>query len=223
MDMKQVTHIVPVGVKRDDILDGLKQYLIHRAVLLIGEDNRKCRDVAKELEKALKGYADVEKVDAWTNDVFELALRLVDIIEAEEKRGKEVMLNISCSSGNTGVACYLASLTTNSKVYTTVAEPDSGRASKVQEILLFPKKDIPAEQINILVSLYNGVAESLDELISRIKPELKKNTTAFNNERARICYHVKSLRNIGLIETEKTGKNLRIALNPIGQLYLKSK
>lgn len=223
MEMKQVTHIVPVGIKKDDILDGLKQHLIHKAVLLVGEDNKKCTRVAKELESALHGFADVEKVNVKDTDVFDMALKLVDIIEKETKRNREVMLNVSCSSGNTGIACYLASLATNAKIYTTITKPGGGRILNVQEILLFPKKEIPTEQICILESLKGRGVDSLDELIVRIKPHLKKNTTPFNNERARICHHIKSLKNNGLIETEKVGKNLKINLNPIGMLYLKGK
>lgn len=221
MEMKQVTHIVPVGIKKNDILDGLKQHLIHKAVLLIGEENKKCDEVARELESALHGFADVEKVNVRTNDVFDLALTLVDVIERETKKNREVMLNISCSSGNTGVACYLASLSTNSKIYTTITDPANGKIVRVQEIPLFPKKDIPAEQVDILNHLNDAGVDSLDELIMRIKPRLKKNTSAFNNERARICHHIKALKSTNLIETEKVGKNLRISLNPIGRLYLK--
>jgi DNA-binding transcriptional ArsR family regulator len=221
--MKQVTHIISVGEGKETILDGLKQHLIHKAVLLINNNNEECLGVANELENALNGFADVKRENLEDKNIFEIALKLVDIIKKERASKSEVLLNVTSSSGNIGIACYLASLTTDTKIYTTVTNEKNGDMLRIQEILPFPKKEIPKEQVCILEFLNEKEVESLDELIIRIKPKIKKNTTLFNNERARICHHIKSLKNNGLIETEKVGKTLKIEINSIGELYLKGK
>jgi len=221
--MKQVTHIISVGGGKGTILDGLKQHLIHKAVLLINNNNAECLGVANELENALNGFADVKRENLEDKNIFEIALKLVDIIKKERASKSEVLLNVSSSSGDIGIACYLASLTTDTKIYTTVTNEKNGDLLRIQEILPFPKKEIPKEQVCILEFLNEKEVESLDELIIRIKPKIKKNTTLFNNERARICHHIKSLKNNGIIETEKVGKTLKIEINSIGELYLKGK
>ena len=76
--------------------------------------------------------------------------------------------------------------------------------------------------MEILRKLEGGV-ESLDELVSRIKPELKKGTQEYNNERSRLSHHIKKLEKDGFIETKKVKKNLHIKLTILGEIYLRGK
>ncbi len=226
-DLKQVTHIIPTGTSKDRILQGLKQHLVHKAVLLVGFDDTLEKNLivktARAIDDALRGFAEVEILELETNDVFEIALKLVDMINNERKNNREVMINASCSTSNVGIACYIAALATKATLYTTVSKCGKDKLPKVQLISPFPLKEIPPEQIEILEALLGKGVDSLDELINKMRPHLKKNTTAFNNERARICHHIRALREAGLVETEKVGKNLRVNLNSIGQIYLKGK
>lgn len=225
-ELKQVTHILPVGINKDKLLQGLKQYLVHKAVLIVNKsapvDREKVKYVAGEMQDALRGFAEVEVIEMNTQNPIDTALKLVDIIKKENSSGRDVMINVSCCAGNIGIACYMASEITGAKMYTAITSGE-GKETEVLNILqipTFPIKDIPQEQIEILDALCESNVDSLDELISRMRPELNKNTNAFNNERARICHHVKVLRENGFVETEKIGKNLRIRLNSLGQIYV---
>ena len=63
----------------------------------------------------------------------------------------------------------------------------------------------------------------MDELIAKLKPEFKKETKEYTNERARLSHHLKALGNYGFINSERSGKNIRLSLSKIGEIYAKGK
>ena len=63
-------------------------------------------------------------------------------------------------------------------------------------------------------------APSIDELIYRMKPEIRKGSNEHNSERARVSHHLRKLKKWGLVDTEKAGKNLRIRLTKLGKVYV---
>lgn len=227
--LKKITHIIPVGFSRERVLQSTKQYLVHKVILLLADGNpkegKKIESVALDLEVAFKGFAEVECIRVVNEDVFDITLVLIRKIKQELNDGNEVMINASCSMRNIGIACYTASLITNTKMYTMIPKyKKSGgvEVEKVVEIPFLPLRDVSQEQMDILNALNNnrGVA-SLDELIVIMNPGMNKDTPAFTNERARICHHIRILRDtLGFLETEKIGKNLRVRLSKLGNLYV---
>ena len=75
--------------------------------------------------------------------------------------------------------------------------------------------------MQILTVLEEHIVDSIDELIARLKPELKKETKEHTNERARMSHHIKSLSNYGFLNSERSGKNIRLNLSKIGEIYAK--
>jgi DNA-binding transcriptional ArsR family regulator len=93
----------------------------------------------------------------------------------------------------------------------------------IKEILpipFFPIKEVSDEQMQILKALENNDVASVDELISKLRPKLEKETRDYTNERARLSHHLKSLRNDGFLESEKVGKTIKLRLSRIGKIYI---
>ena len=88
---------------------------------------------------------------------------------------------------------------------------------------MFPGiKDISKEQFKILKGLSGngGSVDSVDELISIVNPEASPDRSDYQKERARFSYHLKELKKDGFIETEKEGKNVKVRLSKIGEIYV---
>ncbi|MHC1576832.1 MAG: hypothetical protein ACXQTE_05705, partial [Methanosarcinaceae archaeon] len=58
---------------------------------------------------------------------------------------------------------------------------------------------------------------------SRLKPDLKKGTDKYNNERSRLSHHIKKLKADGFMETEKKGKKLMMRRSVLGEIYMRGK
>lgn len=63
------------------------------------------------------------------------------------------------------------------------------------------------------------MAHGKDELILRIKPNLKDEN--LSGERSRLNHHIRQLKTYGLIGTKKSGKNIVIQREALGELYIK--
>lgn len=236
MAIEIVTHIVPVGHTKEKLVNSIiknsiKQFPVHKVILLIGNDlnvsgEKEVYDTAIEVEKDLKGFASIEKKVVEKLDVFKSAIEILDIIKKERKMGNEVKINISSSLHTIGIACYIAALVSNTAIYSALPEYKNNKVIGIKEILtipFFPIKDINEEQIQILKILEIEGVNSVEELISKLKPELKKETKGYLNERARLSHHLKSLGNHGFINSERSGKNVKLSLSRIGEIYTKGK
>lgn len=227
MALKQVTHIVPVGHTKEKLVDSIRQFPVHRVVLIVGEDlnvsgEDKVYDTAKEIEKELKGFVEIEwrKVDKL--DVLNGAIDILKIIKEERASGKEVKINVTGSLRTIGIACYIAALVSNVEIYSALPAYKNGKVIGIKEILkipFFPIKELPEEQLEILQVLQGNSTSSVDELIARLKPKLRKGTREYANERARLSHHLKILREDGFLESEKAGKNVKLKLSRIGEIY----
>jgi len=231
MALKQVTHIVPVGHTKEKLVDSIRQFPVHKVILVVGKDRGvsgedKVYITAREIERELKGFVEIEwrKVDKL--DVLNGAIDILKIVKEERARGREVKINVTGSLRTIGIACYIAALVTNIEIYSALPAYKNGKVVGIKEISpipFFPIKELPEEQMQILRALQgNGVA-SIDELIARLKPKLKKGTRDYANERARLSHHLKLLREDGFVEGEKAGKNVKLKLSKIGEIYAMGK
>lgn len=221
------THIVPVGFSSEKLIASLKQFPVHKIIVLThkgDENNKEVQSVLKAIHQAFKGF-EIQNRLVERENVLDSSLEILDIINEEVKEGSTVKINISGGLRNIGISSYIVSLVTNIPIYSDIPEytdKDTYHLRGILDIPLFPIKELASEQITMLEKIGNGV-ESVDELISRLKPELEKGTTDFSNERSRLSHHIRKLSSEGFIETERFSKNLIIRKSKLGEIYMKGK
>jgi CRISPR-associated protein Csa3 len=222
---KETVHIVPIGFQSDKLIASIRQYPVHRIIIITVEGDAKNEKVQKnsnDVKEAFKGIEIEERIVA-REEIFQATLGILDIIKSQVEKGREVKINISGGLRNIGISSYIASLVSKVSIYTDI--PESGNNESymlkgVLEIPTFPIKEISQEQLCILHKLEGGV-DSLDTLISRLRPDLKKDDPKYNNERSRLSHHIKKLKDSNFVETEKKEKNLMVNRSVLGEIYLK--
>ncbi|WP_407356105.1 DUF6293 family protein [Methanolobus sp. WCC5] len=221
------THLVPVGFSSAKLIESLKQFPIHKIILLTHKGDEEHEDVQaaiSDISQAFKSF-EVQGRVVDRENVIDSSLQILNIMEQEVREGNTVKINISGGLRNIGISAYIVSLVSDVPIYTDIpkyAGKDSYQLKGILDIPLFPIKDLPKEQIVMLEEIGDGVG-SVDELIFRLKPELEKGTTDFGNERSRLSHHIRKLSNVGFIETEKYSKNLAIRKSKLGEIYLKGR
>jgi CRISPR-associated protein Csa3 len=224
--MEETTHIVPVGFTKETLVESLRRHPVTRVILLSGdnpkiETEKRARQTIKEVKSAL-GSIPSEEIYLDLNDIPGSALKVISLIHYETSNGRKVLLNLSGSLRSLDLACYMAALATKTKVY--VGIPDYKEnilvgVKAVQDIPLFPIKPYMKEKKEILCCLKEG-EKSLEDIIDRLRPKLKKRTQAYLTERSRISHHLKDLKEDGLADTIKEGKTIQVKLSKLGELYL---
>jgi len=223
-----ISHIVPVGFTPGKLIEGIKQFPVHKVVIVLtkGGDER-ARDAAREVAKAFKGYAPVEKRTIDGEDIFKATKDFISMIKAEKAEGREVYINAAGSLRSLTLAGYIAALVTGTKIYSTISRYDEKGepvgVSRIIDIPYLPIRDPPKEQVEIMMALHRGPVESLDELINRMRPEIKKGSAQHNSERARLSHHIGRLKEDGFVETDKLGKTVSIKLTEIGEIYVEGR
>lgn len=221
--MTLVTHISVVGTNKEKVIESIKHYPVNRVVLLI-ESDEKYRKVAEAIEKEIRGFVGTEIVEMEREDILKNAMKIIELINEERDKGYDVKLNISDSTDNLGVSCYLAALATGVEIYSSISRVEGGRVvgvSRVYEVPLFPLREVGEEREKIMRILHESEINSMDEIIYKINPKVKEKELL--GERARISYHIKMLKDYGFVESHRTGKNVRLRLTPLGELYLKGR
>lgn len=229
--MEKIAHIVPVGHTKLKLLESLRQFPMQKVILLLGKDRNlegedKARQTAMDLRIDIKAIAEVEEETIDKEDVLQCALDITRIISKERKDGFEVKLNATGSMRTVGIGCYIAALVTGAEIYSGLSAYDEAGENigikKILHIPPFPIKDISKEQFKILKGLSGngGSVNSVDELISIVNPEASPDRSDYQKERARFSYHLKELKKDGFIETEKEGKNVKVRLSKIGEIYV---
>lgn len=229
--MEKIAHIVPVGHTKLKLLESLRQFPMQKVILLLGKDRNlegedKARQTAMDLRIDIKAIAEVEEETIDKEDVLQCALDITRIISKERKDDFEVKLNATGSMRTVGIGCYIAALVTGAEIYSGLSAYDEAGENigikKILHIPPFPIKDISKEQFKILKGLSGngGSVNSVDELISIVNPEASPDRSDYQKERARFSYHLKELKKDGFIETEKEGKNVKVRLSKIGEIYV---
>jgi DNA-binding transcriptional ArsR family regulator len=224
---KNYTHIVPVGFSSDKLIASLKQFPAHKIIILThhgDENNPRVKRAVDDIKEAFKSFEILDK-EIERENVLDSSLQILSIIEKEVKSGSIVKINISGGLRNIGISAYIVSLVSDVPIYTDIPESTGDNAYHLKGILdipLFPIKELAKEQISIFEELEDGV-ESVDVLISRLKPELEKGTADFGNERSRLSHHIRKLKEAGFIDTEKSSKNLAIRKSKLGEIYMKGR
>jgi DNA-binding transcriptional ArsR family regulator len=222
--LKIICHIVPVGFTAGKLIEGVKQFPVHKVVVVTAGKEERVEQAAREMEKAFKSYAEVERRSVDPEDVHKATLDFIEIIRAERRAGRKIVINAAGSLRNLTLASYIAAQATKTEIYSSHSRYDEKGVpvgiTKIIDIPYFPICEPPKEQIEVLEALHQGEVESMDELITRMRPEIEKGTKEHGNERARLSKHISKLRDDGFVETDKLGKTVSLKLSRMGEVYI---
>ncbi len=228
--MKKTVHIIPVGHTRVTLVEGMRQFPFHKIILVLGKEmvsgEKKAEGVARDIEEEFSKIAEVEVLRISIDDVYRGAIDIAGKIKSEQESGNEVLVNASGSLRTVGISCFLACTVTGAVLYVALPSYKGDAISGVRRVLeipTYPLKRIGEQELGILNFLITkNSVNSVDELIEGLGFK-KASSKNFLKERSRISYHIKKLREEGFIKTEKIGKNLRISLTSLGELYFKGR
>ncbi|WP_290597210.1 MULTISPECIES: DUF6293 family protein [unclassified Archaeoglobus] len=224
-----ITQFVFVGHKKEKLIESiraLREQPISKIILFVGEEElpgeSKARRTAEELKKDLETIYDVEIAKIDKRNVIRAAKQLVEMINREKERGKDVLLNASGSLRSVAIAAYIAACVTGSRIVTSIPKYDEKEEEiGIEEIIEVPTLpiDFPGEeQIQILSAVDSGV-NSLDELVLKLNPDMEKKSKEFFSERSRLSHHLSKLEKAGFVVRMKRGRNVRIELTPLGRIF----
>jgi hypothetical protein len=66
----------------------------------------------------------------------------------------------------------------------------------------------------------SGGISSIDELVHLLDPKIKKGSDAFATERSWLSHHLKNFKSMGRITKTKSGKNIEVRLNGLGEMFV---
>ena len=224
------TAFVFIGHSKERLIEsirGMRSDPVEKIVLITGEQDssgeKKSRGIAEELERDLSPVFDVttERVDK--RDIIRAAQQITEMIRVEKEDGNDTILNMSGSLRTFSIAAYIAGCITGSKMITAIPKYDrNGEEIGIEDIIALPALPLSLlkdEQQRILLAVNDGVA-SLDELVVKLDPKMKKSSDAFAKERSRLSHHLKKFEAMGLIVKEKSGKNVGVTLTGLGEMMV---
>jgi len=220
--------IVFVGHYKDRLIESirhLREYPIERVILVVGKQKstgeKKSQDVAEELQQDLAQLFDVSIKQVDKKDVMVAACELTTLIRKEQAEGNNVILNLSGSLRTFSIAGYISGCMTQSRAITVIPKyNDDDEEIGIESIIdlpILPVTPLRKEHIDIISAIADGVS-SLDELVFRMNPQLKKTSEEFPKERSRLSHHIKNFESMGLIVKEKSGKNVGIKVTALGEM-----
>jgi CRISPR-associated protein Csa3 len=222
------TALVFVGHYKERIIDSIRaarRYSIGKIILITGEQESrgeiKSREVAEELENDLRQIFDVTTTRIDKLDVMRAAGQITDIIRKEQDDGHKVIINMSNSLRTFSIAAYISGCVTRSLMVTAIPRYDKNDEEVGIEDLIelpaLPLFSLRDEQRRILEAIGDGV-DSLDDLVLRLNPKMKKNSDDFAKERSRLSHHIKKFEEMGIVIKEKSGKNVGVQLTGLGEI-----
>jgi CRISPR-associated protein Csa3 len=181
----------------------------------------KSRQIAEELKTDLTPFFDVAIMQIDKRDIMRAAGQITRIIRDENSQGRDVLINMSGSLRTFSIAAYISGCVTRSRMITAIPKYDKNDNEIGIEDLIdlppLPLFNLKDEQRRILEGVGDGV-DSLDDLVMRLNPRMKKNSDAFPKERSRLSHHLKNFEEIGLVRKEKNGKNVGVQLTGLGKI-----
>ena len=222
-DMKCVVHLVPVGFTHQTLVGSIRRFPVDRVILVRGKDKSlpgadKAEETAKIVKRDL-GSVKCEDLFVDIDDIEQSALSLAERILEERGIDCDVMVNLSGSLRSLDVAAYLAALATGAQAYMGLPDYKDGNiigVRKVVSVPLLPLKGLSTEKRDIIRNLdasKDGLR--LEELIKK-SGRLREEA---GSERSGLSYHLSDLKQDGLVETIKEGRNLKVNLTFAGRLY----
>ena len=222
-----LTQILFVGHTKERLVESiraLRELPVTKIILAVGKPDtsgeRIAKRIAEELKNELKTVFEVDVVEIDKMNVMNAVVELVDLIEKEKEEGSEVMLNVSGSLRTFAIAAYIAACITNSRVFSSIPRYDEGeREAGIEEVVEIPVLPVEfpgKEQLEIISGIDSGVS-SLDELVTRLNPDIEKGSKEFRSERSRLSHHLAKLEKAGFVRRRKAGRHVSIELTELGK------
>lgn len=221
-----ITQFVFVGHHKERLLESiraLRTLPVEKITLFVGSRDLpgedKVRKVAEDLKKELEVIWEVKIAEIDKKNVIRAVTQLISAINREKREGRKVVINASGSLRTLAIAGYIASCVTNSRIFTSIPKyNEEGEEIGIEEIVEVPILPVyfPSDEQMEIVEAIDGSVNSLDDLVLRLNPNVKKGSNEFQKERSRISHHLSKLERLGLIKKTKFGRNVKIELTPLG-------
>jgi len=222
------TAIVFVGHTKERLIESIRssrKFSIEKIILVTGEQEStgevKSRHVAEELATDLRPFFDIAIIAVDKKDIMRAAGQITDLVRAEQAQSNDVLINVSGSLRTFAIAAYISGCITRSRIITAIPKYDRhDNEIGIEDLIELPPLPLlilKEEQRRILAGIGDGVS-SLDDLVLRMNPKIKKNSDAFAKERSRLSHHLKNFEEIGLVIKEKSGKNVAVQLTALGKV-----
>ncbi len=227
-----LTQILFVGHTKERLVESiraLRELPVTRIILAVGKPDtsgeRIAKRIAEELKNELKTVFEVDVVEIDKMNVMNAVIELVNLIEKEKEKGSEVILNVSGSLRTFAIAAYIAACITASRIFSSIPRYDEEeREAGIEEIVEIPvlPVEFPGKEQLEIISAIDGGVSSLDELVTRLNPDIEKGSKEFRSERSRLSHHLAKLEKAGFVRRRKVGRQVRIELTELGEAIVRA-
>ncbi|MEM2727234.1 MAG: DUF6293 family protein [Archaeoglobaceae archaeon] len=212
--MAEVVHVVAITSESTSVLESIKSigYPIHKAYIVYRR--KEALNAVENVNRALSSLVDSKILDFEGKNVYQMIWELLDVVRREIEKGNSVLFNISDADRNLCMALLISAQISNGKIYLVT---ESG----VKFLKTPPLKKFNGDRIKILKVLVNegGSVDSINRLIELVDGKIEEQKK-YMAQRARMSYHLNELEEDGLVETERKGKHLKIAITDLGKAYV---
>ncbi|MFP3908801.1 MAG: DUF6293 family protein [Halobacteriota archaeon] len=228
--MSKVVHIMPVGLKKDRLLESIRQsgYPIQKVYLVMGKDKdlsgeQEIYKVAADIEQTLSVLVEVEKIYVDKLNVYSAALDILGVVKKEFDGGNKILINATDSPRTLCIACYVSAQLSSSTLYIAMPKYENGNEVGISDVInipIPPLKKISDDKLTVVKTVreQDGEVESINRLIDLFEGKTD-NQKKYMAQRARMSYHLKGLEEDGLVEMQREGKNVKIKLTELGKAY----
>lgn len=216
--VQQTLQIATFGQDKEGILSGIRNFPIHRLILLhYEEDTKAAEEFSRNLRSTLGVPMSLRMIAS--PDIIRSAMEHIsDIIKKEGDQFQQILINVSAGDKMIGCAALSCAFINGIKAFGTDSE---GKPMLLPIMKLSYNEIISDAKIKILQALdkAGGAIENLDEL-----------TKLTNLGKPLLSYHIqgndesKGLVHLGLVDAERLerGKS-RITLNTLGRMLISTK
>lgn len=216
-----VSHIVIAGVGQASLLEGIKQLQVDKVINVTGKGmlNKSVDSGTINVEDVLGDYAKVASKDVDIDDIFKSVRDIISLIENEKVKSRKVFLNLTGATRDLTIVGYVASLISNTRVYSTHSIDGGDNLTNIEHKItrpFYPISEPLREQFKLMYELGTGEAGSLDKLMQRIHPDLEKGSKEYIQKKEKMNNYVEILGNNGFIEIVEIGETKVIKLSKEG-------
>ncbi|TBR24231.1 MAG: hypothetical protein EPO63_04315 [Candidatus Nitrosotenuis sp.] len=216
--VQQTLQIATFGQDKEGILSGIRNFPIHKLILLHYKDDTKAaEEFSRNLRSTLGVPMSLRMITS--PDIIRSAMEHIsDIIKKEGDQFQQILINVSAGDKMIGCAALSCAFINGIKAFGTDSE---GKPMLLPIMKLSYNEIISDAKIKILQALdkAGGTIENLDEL-----------TKLTNLGKPLLSYHIqgneesKGLVHLGLVDAERLerGKS-RITLNTLGRMLISTK